>query len=98
MQDVYFRCREGLVECHPKFISCSKWSEVASTIVKFATVLFTAEPFLAKPVVSITLDVTNEEIYISDEGSVLVSRQFELWPSKEELSKMLFTMLSEIVS
>lgn len=98
MQDVYFRCQEGHVECHSKFVTCSKWSEVAATIVKFATVLFTAEPFLANPVVSITLDITHEEIYISDANSVLVSRSFELWPSGEELSKMLFTMLSEIVS
>lgn len=97
MRDVYFRCQDGLVECHPKFISCSKWSEVAATVVKFATVLFTTEPFLAKPVASITLDVTNEEVYISGVDSVLVSKSFELWPSEEELGKMLFTMLLEIV-
>lgn len=97
MQDVYFRCQEGRVECHPKFVTCSKWSEVAATIVKFATVLFTTEPFLHKTELSVTLDVTNEKVYISDVNSILISRGFVLWPAEEELVQMLFSMLSEIV-
>ena len=96
MQDIYFRCQDGMVECHPKFFTCPRWYEAATTIVKFATVLFTSKPFLHKTVVSVTLDVTNEEVYFSGVDSILTSKTFELWPGEEELVEMLFTMLSEI--
>lgn len=98
MQDIYFRCQDGMVECHPKFFTCPRWYEAATTIVKFVTVLDTSAPFLHTTGVSVTLDVTNEEVYVSGANSVLISRGFELWPDEGELVKMLYSMLSEIVS
>lgn len=97
MKEVYFKCGDGFFEGHPKFMSCHSWREAAAEISRFAVVLFTAEPFLEKTAVSITLDVSNEQVYISGVDSILVSRSFELWPSEEEWAKMLFGMLAEIV-
>lgn len=96
MRDVYFKCGDGFFEGSPKFLSCVLWREAAATIARFAEVLFVAEPFLDKTATYITLDVSNEELFISGVDSVLASRSFDLFPGEEELIEMLFGMLAEL--
>lgn len=97
MENVYFKCMNGHTEAHPRFFCGYQYREAAATIVRFATVLFAAEPFLDKTAVSVTLDVSNEEVYISGVDSILASKSCDPWPSEEEWAKMLFSMLAEIV-
>ena len=96
MENVYFKCGDGFFEGSPRFLSCVQWREAAAIIVRFAKVLFEAEPFLSKTPISVTLDVSEEEVFIKGVDTILASRSFELFPGEEELVKLLFDMLAEL--